>query len=596
MSAPDGLAPMCKLHHFHQFWTPSKSMLPVCATSVTGHLFSLDFDVSANRGAGAADPGALYGAKTEKLLEEGSKKNGLAEHLATAAAGFRWLFLWLDCDREGENICFEVISILRGSGHFLDDSSIYRAQFSALTPPALAQAFARPRRPNAFEAMAVDARQELDLKIGCSFTRYLTRQLLEGAKVTFNNSSISVISYGPCQTPTLGFCVQRYDEIAAFIPRAFWGVSLTASVGGRDGLKLQWAKPQHRTFVRAEAARAVASCQLAASMLAEGLAGGRGRGQQGSSRGRGRGRGRGAALSVVDVSQRERRLPSPTGLDTVQLLRAASRAMSMSPHSAMVVAERLYTSGFISYPRTESSRYPPSFDVATLLKDHATHPDWGAEARSVLAANPNIRPPCTGKDAGDHPPITPMRACSRAQLRGGQSDWRLYDYIVRNFIASMMPPFRYTEHTCTLQAGEDRFTYVWHAVLDRGWVAAMPWRLDDLHLNTDAAISAKVGDTAIISECQLTEGMTEPPLYLKEHELIELMDRHGIGTDASIPTHVQNICERQVGDERESLSPTVVCLPHRNTPVADLSRYLTQLCVSAAVYHRVRRRRNSCAG
>jgi DNA topoisomerase-3 len=68
-------------------------------------------------------------------------------------------------------------------GFFLDDASIFRAHFSALTQPALRAAYAKPRRPNAAEAMAVDARQELDLKIGCSFTRFLTRQLLEGAKV-----------------------------------------------------------------------------------------------------------------------------------------------------------------------------------------------------------------------------------------------------------------------------------------------------------------------------------------------------------------------------------------------------------------------------
>ena len=38
-----GMAPMCKRHHFHQFFPPAKKMLPVIATSVTGHLFSLDF-------------------------------------------------------------------------------------------------------------------------------------------------------------------------------------------------------------------------------------------------------------------------------------------------------------------------------------------------------------------------------------------------------------------------------------------------------------------------------------------------------------------------------------------------------------------------
>ena len=99
-----GMAPMCKRHHFHQFFPPAKKMLPVIATSVTGHLFSLDFHESANRGAGAADPGALYSAGTEKLLEESSAKHCLPEHLLDAAEGCEWLYLWLDCDREGENI------------------------------------------------------------------------------------------------------------------------------------------------------------------------------------------------------------------------------------------------------------------------------------------------------------------------------------------------------------------------------------------------------------------------------------------------------------------------------------------------------------
>ena len=138
---------------------------------------------------------------------------------------------------------FEVISILRGGGLFPADRSIYRAHFSALTPSALSAAFGRPRRPNAHEALAVDARQELDLKIGCSFTRHLTRQLLEGARVTFGDPRLSVISYGPCQTPTLAFTTRRHDEIEAFVPREFWGVDLRASVGNSGDMALQWKRP-----------------------------------------------------------------------------------------------------------------------------------------------------------------------------------------------------------------------------------------------------------------------------------------------------------------------------------------------------------------
>eukprot|EP01045_Picozoa_sp_COSAG04_P046320 COSAG04_NODE_16705_length_491_cov_1.505102_1_plen_122_part_10 len=114
------------------------------------------------------------------------------------------------------------------------------------------------------------------------------------------------------------------------------------------------------------------------------------------------------------------------------------------------------------------------------------------------------------------------------------------------------------EHVMTFKVGSEAFTYTWHSLLSRGWVEMMPWRLDDLKLNlldsstddggaaTLAALSAaRVGDVAMIAACSLTEGVTEPPPYLREHELIEAMDKQGIGTDASIPTHVQNIVDRR---------------------------------------------------
>lgn len=360
---------------------------------------------------------ALYKAKTEKLLEDSSKTNQLPQHLVAAAEGCRYLYLWLDCDREGENICFEVISILRSAGLFLDDDSIYRAHFSALTQPALRAAYAKPRRPNAAEAMAVDARQELDLKIGCSFTRFLTRQLLEGAKVTFSEPKLSILSFGPCQTPTLAFCVRRHEEICAFVPRPFWRVAVTACIQGcHQVLRLAWGKRGERTFNKNEGENTLAACRRASRV--SGRASGKGGHNNGRASGRKRastGDGAGEGMHVHRVSTHERRLPPPTGLDTVQMLRAASAAMSLSPHKAMQVAEQLYMSGLISYPRTESSRYPPSFDVSSLLKDHATNPIWGEHARRVISANGKdgiVRPPRGGKDAGDHPPITPMRSAT----------------------------------------------------------------------------------------------------------------------------------------------------------------------------------------
>ena len=74
----------------------------------------------------------------------------------------------------------------------------------------------------------------------------------------------------------------------------------------------------------------------------------------------------------------------------------------------------------------------------------------------------------------------------------------------------------------------------------------MPWRLAELSLNTEMGeLSFKPGDHAEVCSSDLTEGITQPPPYLKEYELIDAMDKNGIGTDASIATHVQNICDRR---------------------------------------------------
>ncbi len=75
-------------------------------------------------------------------------------------------------------------------------------------------------------------------------------------------------------------------------------------------------------------------------------------------------------FSVIDVSRKVKVKQRPQGLNTVELLRVASASLGIGPHSTMAVAERLYTSGFINYPRTESTAYPPSMDLKALLRQH----------------------------------------------------------------------------------------------------------------------------------------------------------------------------------------------------------------------------------
>ncbi|KAK6009756.1 hypothetical protein OSTOST_25286, partial [Ostertagia ostertagi] len=116
--------------------------------------------------------------------------------------------------------------------------------------------------------------------------------------------------------------------------------------------------------------------------------------------------------------RKEARKERPAALNTVELMRVASSSFGISPASTMSVAEQLYTQGFISYPRTETTAYPPNFDLVGTLKQQSNNPKWGDVVKKVL--NDGIRKPKGGEDKGDHPPITPMKP-SNGQLSGGEN-------------------------------------------------------------------------------------------------------------------------------------------------------------------------------
>ena len=80
-------------------------------------------------------------------------------------------------------------------------------------------------------AAAVEARIELDLRIGASFTRMQSLTL----QSQFEILKSQVVSYGPCQFPTLGFVVDRYERVENFVPETFWFIHLEHVVEGQGG-------------------------------------------------------------------------------------------------------------------------------------------------------------------------------------------------------------------------------------------------------------------------------------------------------------------------------------------------------------------------
>ena len=108
---------------------------------------------------------------------------------------------------------------------------ILRARFSALTPQDVWRAVGpQLGQPDAAAAAAVQLRQEIDLRLGSAFTRFQTHALqdfFDFGEFSREDGRGPMISYGPCQFPTLGFIVQRHWEAQAHMTEAMWHVQLS---------------------------------------------------------------------------------------------------------------------------------------------------------------------------------------------------------------------------------------------------------------------------------------------------------------------------------------------------------------------------------
>lgn len=186
-------------------------------TSVTGHLMELDFVPPYNTNWQNCDPLDLFDAPIKREVPK--DKLPLKRQLEQEARKCQWLILWLDGDREGENISFEVREVCLQVNR---NMRVLRARFSAIIPADLHAACRRLEPPNQQWSDAVEARKEIDLRLGAIFTRFQTLRLQR----KFSELRKSVISYGPCQFPTLGFVVERYKKRESFVPEDFWKIEM----------------------------------------------------------------------------------------------------------------------------------------------------------------------------------------------------------------------------------------------------------------------------------------------------------------------------------------------------------------------------------
>ncbi|KAL3994763.1 DNA topoisomerase family protein [Acanthocheilonema viteae] len=504
---------ICSVSEYRGQFQGQSAMFKV--TSTCGHIMSLDFPSKMNNWE-KVDPVQLFSSSTTK--REANPKMRMNEYLASEAKGCDFLVLWLDCDKEGENICFEVIEAVKNSikkprtGDIM--RNIYRAHFSAITAKDIKSAMRNLGRPNINESLSVDARQELDLRIGCAFTRFQTRYF----QGKYGDLDSTTISFGPCQTPTLGFCVTRHDLITQFKPEQYWVLETIFETSAGEKLKPTHARG--RIFDKEVS-------QLFFDRIKKQNQG-----------------------VIVDVSSSEFQKERPQALNTVELLRVASSSLGLSPAQTMSTAEYLYTRGFISYPRTETTAYPSNFDFFEALRHQQNDSRWKDIVKELLSKG--ITKPRNGEDKGDHPPISPLRA-NDGSLSGDAL--KVYDYVTQHFIATLMKPCTYLVTSVKIDVANEIFIAKSKFVINLGYTEIMVWqKIEENAQNYNIVKGTKVS----LKDGKICEYATTPPDYLTESELISLMEKHGIGTDASIPVHISNICQRNyvTVESRRRLKPT----------------------------------------
>lgn len=471
-----------------------------CASlGVSGHIMDFDFPRKYNNWR-AVDPRELFRIQPIQVIRKESRK--FIRVIGELSKRSKTILLALDSDVEGESIAFEIMRIARRYNPLVE---FRRAWFSTITREELKRAFERPRMPDEKLANKAFARMIADLTIGAAFTRALTLMVENEEKVLPRGK---FLSYGPCQTPVLFLVVKRAIEREKFKKEKYYTLEVQVKVNGCI-LKARIKDGKIKSKDKAK------EIYLLVSKAKTG--------------------------KVVKAEYKDTLQRPPEPLNTIELERRASTFLNIRPKEALDIAEELYREGLISYPRTETTIYPPSLNLREIASLFISRDDLSLYVKNILKKT-KIEPTKGKEDDKAHPPIYPLRNVKKDMVKEkfGEKGWKLYDFIVRHFLATLSDPALLELQRIEISVSNILFIVEGKKIVDEGYLKVyhyekpaerpLPYVLE--------------GDIVEINKVNLLEKETSPPPYLSESELLRLMKRYGIGTDATMQDHIQTNIER----------------------------------------------------
>ena len=465
-----------------------------------GHVVELDFTKGySNWRSEEHPPRSLINAGIEKHPTEKKIVALMQKHAKKADR----ITIATDYDTEGELIGMEAYELVRAVNQ---KATVDRARFSAITKDEITKAIADAKEIDFNLAAAGETRQVIDLVWGASLTRFLS--------IAAHRGSDNILSVGRVQSPTLAMIVDREKEIEAFVPEKYWMLSLTAKVAGEEIA----ARHVHGRFtVKAEADAAFAGTR--------------------------------DPVIVQEVITGKKNDKAPTPLDTTALIVGAGR-LGLSAASTMSKAEDLYMRGFISYPRTDNTAYPKSLNIHQHLKMFAGG-EFERDANYVLT-HMREAPTRGKKETTDHPPIYPTSKGTREDI-GDETTWKLYEFIVRRFFATLSPDAEWKTLKVNLTADKEPYTITGGRLLVPGWRAVYPYSKAEETVLPEFS----VGERLELVDKNCEEKETQPPARYSQSRLIQRMEELGLGTKSTRHEVISKLIGRKY-IEGNPMKPTVV--------------------------------------
>ena len=418
-------------------------------------------------------------------------KEKVVEELKRLAKDADHIYLATDLDREGEAIAWHLREVIGG-----DDSRFKRVVFNEITKTAIEAAFETPGQLDLGRVYAQQTRRFLDRVVGYMVSPLLWAKVARG------------LSAGRVQSVAVRILVEREREIRAFNPEEFWEIFADTTTDKDIPLRLQVLKFKDDKF------RPVNEEQTQVALTAL----------------------KGADFDVTDRDDRPTKSRPPAPFITSTLQQAASTRLSFGVKKTMMLAQRLYEAGYISYMRTDSTNL--SAEAVEACRTHILE-DYG---KRYLPEDPIKYGSKEGAQEA-HEAIRPSDVSMRSTklVKMERDAERLYELIWRRFVACQMTQAEFLSSNITVSAVDYELKVRGRIQVFDGHLRVQPTSGKDEDVQLP---DVKVGQRLNLEELDPKQHFTKPPARYTEASLVKELEKKGIGRPSTYAAIISTIQDR----------------------------------------------------